>query len=84
MGHMAFAGDEDAHLYMGAHLLLTGVRGLTVPFLGVFLYNHALGVHLIWISGAAQFVAAVGYWLSARCDSRPAVGKPTPSRAYTP
>jgi hypothetical protein len=38
LGHNDFARREDAGLYMGVHVTLTGVRGATAPFLGTLLY----------------------------------------------
>lgn len=72
LGHLKFAGPEDTHLYMGAHMMLTGIRGLTMPFLGVWLYhNRHVGIHIIWITGLLHLVAAVGYWLSDPDTTRP-------------
>lgn len=82
IGHMSFADPEETHLYMGAHLMLTGLRGLTMPFLGMWLYSsNVLGVHVIWISGVMQLMAAVGYWLTD--PHRPTVAG-GPSGPYTP
>lgn len=81
MGHMAFGGEDDTHLYMGAHLLLTGLRGMTMPFVGIFLYNSGLGMDLIWMVCALQSVAALGYWATTRYDKRKAAETPAPSRA---
>lgn len=54
IGHMHFSSDEDAELYMGIHVSLTGLRGLFAPFLGAWLY-----VHLGWL----MFVAATAICL---------------------
>ncbi len=84
MGHMAFGRDEDTHLYMGAHLLLTGLRGITMPFVGIFLYNSSLGMDLIWMVCLLQFVAAVRCWVTDRYDRRRAARKPAAARAAGP
>lgn len=39
IGHLHFAEDDKAELYMGIHVSLTGFRGLIAPFLGSFLYE---------------------------------------------
>lgn len=39
LGHLHFAEDSKAEIYMGAHVFLTGLRGLTAPFIGTWLYS---------------------------------------------
>lgn len=39
IGHLHFAEDDKADLYMGVHVSLTGLRGLIMPFIGVLLYT---------------------------------------------
>jgi hypothetical protein len=39
LGHHDFAPPEKAGRYMGAHVTLTGIRGLVSPFVGVGLYE---------------------------------------------
>lgn len=39
LGHHDFAAPEKAALYMGAHVTLTGIRGLIAPLFGVWLYQ---------------------------------------------
>jgi hypothetical protein len=41
IGHLHFATEHQTELYMGIHLGLTGLRGLTMPALG-WLANHYL------------------------------------------
>ncbi len=50
LGHLHFAGPHDAELYMGIHQALTGLRGITMPFVGLLLYQ--------WIGWGAFAVAA--------------------------
>lgn len=38
LGHLHFAGEHDAELYMGIHVALTGLRGLIMPSVGTALY----------------------------------------------
>ena len=39
LGHNDFASAERASMYMGAHVTLTGIRGLIAPLSGVWLYH---------------------------------------------
>jgi len=39
LGHNDFAKPEQAALYMGVHVTLTGMRGLAAPVIGVVLYR---------------------------------------------
>ncbi len=54
LGHNDFAPRGMAHVYMGIHVTLTGVRGVFAPFIGTLLYTgFALGpgVHVPGIGG---------------------------------
>lgn len=51
LGHNDFARPEQAALYMGVHVTLTGMRGLAAPLIGVALYR---GVESLW--------SGHGYW----------------------
>jgi len=61
LGHMAFSTRDNDVLYLGTHQTLTGVRGLTMPFLGAALYRYVLGWHIIWITALLQGLAAIGF-----------------------
>jgi MFS family permease len=64
LGHMAFAPKDKDTLYMGAHISLTGLRGMLAPVVGLFLYNVMGangGLWLIAISFTAQVIAAFGF-----------------------
>jgi hypothetical protein len=39
IGHLHFAEDDKAELYMGIHVSLTGLRGLLAPLFGTLLYT---------------------------------------------
>ncbi|CAN0575357.1 unnamed protein product [Laminaria digitata] len=39
LGHLSFVKPEKSQDYMAVHVTLTGLRGLTAPFLGVAVYN---------------------------------------------
>jgi hypothetical protein len=45
LGHNDFSRPEQAALYMGVHVTLTGMRGLAAPLIGVALYR---GLESIW------------------------------------
>ena len=64
LGHMAFAPKEKDALYMGAHVSLTGLRGMLAPIVGLYLYRVMGangGLWLIAISMTVQVVAAFGF-----------------------
>lgn len=68
LGHMAFSRRFNDATYMGVHQTLTGVRGLTMPFVGLLLYRTVLGWHVIWLSAVLQGITAWGFWRLARTD----------------
>lgn len=55
IGHLHFADDDKAELYMGIHVSLTGLRGLIAPFVGVLLFQY-IGVGVFGI-GLAMSLA---------------------------
>ena len=64
LGHHDFADRKLAATYMGIHQTLTGVRGATAPYLGVFLLagwteSHIFGLHLPAWSGIGPWVFAL-------------------------
>ena len=66
LGHNDFARPENAGLYMGVHVTLTGIRGAFAPFVGMLLYVGwgavqipALGLYLPAFGGlGAQTIGA--------------------------
>jgi len=38
LGHLHFARPQEAEVYMGVHVTLTGLRGLIMPFVGIWLW----------------------------------------------
>ena len=49
---------------MGIHMTLQGIRGVTVPALGVWLYTDVgLDIKLIGIAAVVQLVASAGFLL---------------------
>lgn len=64
LGHNDFADQRALSAYMGIHVTLTGVRGATMPFLGMFLYIgladwNGIGAWLFLIAAA---LSAVSWW----------------------
>lgn len=77
IGHTHFAPPEKTQVYMGIHMTLAGVRGLTMPFLGVWLYSMPrIGTKVLLIAAAIQFVAAIGFTMLPK--PKIANGEPTP------
>lgn len=57
LGHLHFARDTDAEVYMGIHVSLTGLRGLLLPGLGMAVwYAASWGV---WILAIAASLAGL-------------------------
>lgn len=61
LGHHDFAKREQAAVYMGVHVFLTGIRGVFSPFLGTLLYAGATAS----ILGVPVAVPALGAWTFA-------------------
>jgi MFS family permease len=62
IAHTRFAPPGQSQTYMGLHMTLQGLRGMTMPFLGVWLYwNTPLGPNVILWAGVVQMLAAVGF-----------------------
>jgi len=65
LGHMEFAPPERDSMYMGAHVGLTGIRGVIAPFLGIYLYHLDFlaphGIWLIYLTAIGQALAACGF-----------------------
>jgi len=70
IGHTRFATPRRTQEYMGLHMTLQGIRGMTLPFVGVLLY-HWLGVYVLLIPTVMQAVAAVGFYRSPAPDVEP-------------
>jgi len=69
IGHTHFAHPHRSQAYMGIHMTLQGLRGLTMPFVGIWLYGlDGVGINVLWIGAALQFVAAAGFALSPMPD----------------
>ncbi|MCA9253205.1 MAG: hypothetical protein KDA54_18915 [Phycisphaerales bacterium] len=51
LGHLHFVNNEDADVYMGIHVSLTGLRAMFIPILGMVLWN--------WIGWGVWLVSLV-------------------------
>lgn len=58
LGHHDFARRDQAAIYMGVHVFLTGVRGVFSPFLGTMLYAGGA----LALGATALTVPALGSW----------------------
>ncbi len=56
IGHLDFASGEQAELYLGIHVALTGVRGLIMPLAGTLAYQ-TIGGHSFLIAILFNLVA---------------------------
>ena len=75
IGHTRFAHPREGQLYMGIHMTLQGLRGLTMPFLGMWLYETVgMGISLLIAAAAVQFIAVAGFALSPRATNAGAAG----------
>lgn len=62
IGHLHFAEDEKAELYMGIHVSLTGLRGLVAPFVGTLIYEF-FGW---WVFMVGFVISYAGYVIFSR------------------
>ncbi len=71
LGHMTFAPPEKDGLYMGAHQMLTGIRGMAAPFIGIYLLKYDwVGPNATWLVllSAAGMAASGLAFLKMRKD----------------
>jgi hypothetical protein len=68
LGHNDFAPANQLSQYMGVHVTLTGLRGATAPFIGIFLYTGAafiswdgIGAWIFALAAAISGVAGLGF-----------------------
>ncbi len=62
IGHLHFAEDDKAELYMGIHVSLTGLRGLIAPFVGTLVYELCGW----WVFMLGFAISYVGYIIFTR------------------
>jgi hypothetical protein len=69
LGHLHFAQPQRAELYMGIHVSLTGLRGLTMPGLGILLWAW-IGWPVWLIAVGFSVLGVFGYVALAQDESR--------------
>ncbi len=62
IGHLHFADDHKAELYMGIHVSLTGLRGMFAPFVGLLLYTYLDW----WVFMVGVGISFLGYVIFSR------------------
>ncbi len=67
LGHLHFSHGDEAEVYMGIHVSLTGVRGLVAPLLGMWLYR-TIGWPVWLISLTLSLSAVIMYRRLARLE----------------
>ncbi|MFH1747208.1 MAG: hypothetical protein ABIG44_09220 [Planctomycetota bacterium] len=76
LGHLHFAREHQTELYMGIHVGLTGIRGLTMPLLA-----WAVSQYLLWASFGLPLLSATVAHIMFR---RMAAADQQPSRECAP
>ena len=86
LGHNEFAPPEKTSLYMGVHVMLTGVRGCLAPFLGGILYQHYLGPYTFLVTFACSAIGAAGFYSMSKqpAPQAPSVLPAKPAEPSTP
>lgn len=69
LGHLHFAKPEQAEIYMGIHVTLTGVRGLTAPLLGIWLWN-TIGWPVWIVAIVLTLLSEIAFGSLARLEAR--------------
>ena len=69
IGHLHFARNELAEVYMGIHVSLTGIRGLLGPLVGMWLWRQ-IGWPVWLVAVACSTVSLVMYIVMARLEPR--------------
>lgn len=67
LGHNDFATADKASLYMGVHVMLTGLRGCFAPFLGSWLWTMPWGGRNVFgLAAVVSIVSLWGFWRMAK------------------
>lgn len=62
LGHNDFSSRDAAPVYMGIHVTLTGVRGLSSPFIAMALFEiPGIGYHVFLITTGMAVISLIGY-----------------------
>ncbi len=77
LGHLHFAKPEEAEIYMGIHVSLTGLRGTIAPLGGMWLWQYAgLSISSVWAIAIGLSLCSLAIFLRmARQEKRE--GRPT-------
>lgn len=87
IGHTRFAPPQHSQLYMSLHMTLQGIRGLTLPFLGIWLYSlPAVGLWVMVAGVVVQAFAAAEFFISPPPPIQPSLldDEPGPSQSQPP
>ncbi len=68
LGHLHFAKPADAEVYMGVHVTLTGLRGLIMPFVGIWLW-YRTGIFVWLLATGFSFLGLMFYTALARDEA---------------
>lgn len=75
LGHQYFAPPHRDSQYMSVHVMLTGLRGLIAPFVGVLLYEMMApsghGGLIFSVTMTLNIVGAIGFFILNRKLNRP-------------
>ncbi len=69
LGHLHFASHEDAEVYMGIHVSLTGLRAMFLPILGTYLWGQ-IG-WCVWLISLACGLVAIHFFRKLAVSDRP-------------
>ncbi len=73
LGHLHFARPDQSELYQTVHIVLTGIRGLIMPLLGLFMFQVLGGASFVVV---LSFVAlAYGIFLRLAQDDRGVISR---------
>jgi len=74
IGHLHFARSDEAEIYMGIHVSLTGLRGLVAPLAGMWLW-HVVGWYVWIIALVFAFVSLALFRNLAKKEGREGLPK---------
>jgi len=80
LGHLYFAEPQEAELYMGIHVTLTGLRGMIAPFVGTQLFVW-FGWPMFLLAAALSGAGLAIYAATARRHAAMALEGVSPRRA---
>jgi hypothetical protein len=62
MGSIFFAGKEDASMYQGVHVTMTGIRGILAPLLGLLLLKTTGIISVFAVASCFLITASIISW----------------------